>query len=210
MLYVSLYDLVNNAVKHKNINIDMSKLSKFDYIHDDIVINLAVWLHKLDSCEAYKVLRHLQSLGIDDIDEQAVAYTTQLISYHRSYYNTPFNFNTSVGIKRLLRTLGQEQLFRLIKMEMYFHTGEFNVDKVVSLSESMVLLNKIISNNECYRADQLAVNREDLIESNIKQEHIGCILDTLLDMVVFERIENNKEELLRMSKVIDYNMIHEF
>ena len=60
----------------------------------------------------------------------------------------------------------------------------------------LIWLKEIESNNECVTISQLKINGNDLIKQGFKNEEIGQKLDYLLDCVVEEKVENNRQKLL--------------
>lgn len=56
---------------------------------------------------------------------------------------------------------------------------------------------EIKSNNECYRLDALDISGKDILNLGIEPKHVGSVLNTLLNKVINEEIENKKNELLK-------------
>ncbi len=104
-------------------------------------------------------------------------------------------------VKRLLRDIGEENFRMLIKVQradimaqsMYERKEKlFNKEQLISV------LNEIIDNGECYRISELDINGSDLIHKGITEgKKIGETLDFLLNLVMHDRCENKKEELLK-------------
>ena len=68
-------------------------------------------------------------------------------------------------------------------------------------NEYRKIADEIINKKECFSLCNLAVNGKDLISIGIEPGHkLGEILDTLLSLVIEEKIENDKEKLLEFAK----------
>ncbi len=64
------------------------------------------------------------------------------------------------------------------------------------LHDSQRILMKLLSENTCYSLKRLAIDGEDLIELGFRGKIVGEILNMLLNEVIEERLENNKEILI--------------
>ena len=58
------------------------------------------------------------------------------------------------------------------------------------------MFNQIIKNKECYKLKHLAINGYDLNDLGIEGKRVGEILDLLLNLVIEEKLDNNKKILL--------------
>ena len=61
---------------------------------------------------------------------------------------------------------------------------------------------EIIENGECYRRKDLAVNGNDIRELGYEKEEIRNILDRILNAVVYEELENDRESIITYVKSI--------
>ena len=61
---------------------------------------------------------------------------------------------------------------------------------------------EIIENGECYRRKDLAVNGNDIRELGYEKEEIRNILDRILNAVVYEELENDRESIINYVKSI--------
>ena len=74
---------------------------------------------------------------------------------------------------------------------------------LIKIYDIICILNEIIAENECFKLKDLAINGNDLIEHGIPQgKIIGSILNELLSMVIDNEINNDKNELLKMTDFI--------
>ena len=57
------------------------------------------------------------------------------------------------------------------------------------------MINEIIENQECFSIKDLKINGNDLISMGFKGRDIGKILNTILDLVIKEKIKNENSEI---------------
>ncbi len=96
-----------------------------------------------------------------------------------------------VSVKNVLKEYGDQAFcdtVELIKSE-----GD-NADALVSLYGA------IKTNNECYCIKHLDVNGDDILALGYKNREVGKVLNMLLDMVIQEKVNNVKNELLNCLK----------
>ena len=66
-----------------------------------------------------------------------------------------------------------------------------------NIRDAETILNNILINKECYNLSMLTVNGEDLMKAGIpKGVLLGSVLNELLNLVIEEKLENNKETLM--------------
>lgn len=113
---------------------------------------------------------------------------------------------TSKSVKRLVACLGEAQFRRLLKVKKADAKAKnpiFLQDKLKNLNAIEKKLDDILAEDPCIALRDLAVNGKDLIDMGIPQgKKIGRILNKLLDMVINEELDNNREDLLKMVKTL--------
>lgn len=193
--------------------------SKYD--NGGIILRLAVLLHDIGKphCEtkidnkgyslfsnhadvsakmAYRILRRLR------FSNEIVGYTTQLVSYHM----TDILNGDKANVKKLLNKIGEEQFRRLIELrssnffcgtKLYMNQNRMWCD----VKQAEFILDEVLANNECYSLKQLAINGDDLIEFGIPEgRQIKDTLELLLDMVIDDCLNNDRDALLETAKSI--------
>lgn len=123
----------------------------------------------------------------------------RLIIYHDVRYN-----GTTQQIKRLLQKLGEPTMRRLFKVQRADISAQSDYlrgEKLRSIDSAEAQLDEILEKNRCVQLRDLAVNGKDLIAAGFKEgRQIGVILNKLLDEVIDERLENEKQALLNRAK----------
>ena len=125
----------------------------------------------IESETAKKILRRLK------YDRKTVETVSQLILYYG------FDILTErKHIKKWLNRIGEERFRQLLEIK--------------KADEIKFLLNEIIEQKQCFSLKDLALNGGDLIALKITEsKKIGEILNKLLNMVIDEKIENDKIKL---------------
>ena len=107
-------------------------------------------------------------------------------------------------LKSYMRKLMPSLLFDLFDLQLA-EAVMLNKD-TTKIIQAKKLLQQLIDSNECYTLSMLAVGGDDLIEHNIAHgKEIGSILETLLDAVVDEKVQNEKQALLQYATTLVKN-----
>ena len=107
-----------------------------------------------------------------------------------------------VYIKKRLNRIGKEAFFELINLQRADNKAQNPVyDRTAHFDTVCEIAKRVLSEAECFSLKDLKVNGRDLMEAGFpKGALLGKILDYLLKEVIEERIENNKECLLKVAK----------
>ena len=108
--------------------------------------------------------------------------------------------------KKYIASLGEETVRDLFEVRRAAVSAQNPVCLGESLNANEIglrTLDGILKENCCFRISDLAVNGKDLEEAGIKPSpEMGRILQTLLDEVMSDKLENNKVKLLERAKNI--------
>ena len=107
-----------------------------------------------------------------------------------------------VYIKKRLNRIGKEAFFELINLQRADNKAQNPVyDRTAHFDAVCEIAKRVLSEAECFSLKDLKVNGRDLMEAGFpKGALLGKILDYLLKEVIEERLENNKECLLKVAK----------
>lgn len=117
-----------------------------------------------------------------------------LIRYHDMYME-----ETEKTVKRMLRKLGPENFRKLILLNRAdnmaqnpaYRERQTHYDRLSDLAD------KILSEEQCFSLKDLAVNGSDLIKEGYRPgPQIGEMLDEVLNLVIDEKLENRKPDIL--------------
>ena len=104
-----------------------------------------------------------------------------------------------IGIKTLLHSIGKETFERLLAIRKVIDASDDMRQK--KLCDAEALYHVILKDNECYSLRQLTINGADLMELGILNgKQIGNMLSALLQMVIEEKVENDKTALVEAVK----------
>ncbi len=107
-------------------------------------------------------------------------------------------------LKKIMSQIGEDLIFDLIEIKycdnsaqnpQYFRGEEF-------YKECREIVNEIINENECFSIKHLAINGNDLIALGYKGKKIGEILEKTLTAVIDDKVENEKDILLKFVEQI--------
>jgi len=178
----------NNFIKNYNI----------ETAPKDLIIRLVLLFHDIAECPEISSDISANILTRLKYDNDTVKTVAQLVLYHGS------EIKCSKHIKRLLNKIGEERLRQLIEVKRAVATAqtvEIRQEKINNLIEISAFLDEIIEQQQCYSLKDLAVNGRDLLKTGIAEGvQIGIILNKLVDMVIDEKIINDKSVLLEMAK----------
>jgi tRNA nucleotidyltransferase (CCA-adding enzyme) len=185
-----------------------------NYAGNDMKIKLALLLHDIGKPSCYSEDEnggHFIGHGIVSsdmtntilkrlrFDNETIKDVTELVLYHDSTIE-----HTPKTIKRWLNKIGEEQFRRLLEIrlaDILAHSSINRKERFKKQIELAEMLNKIVLENECFTIKDLQVNGNDLMYVGYKQgRQIGAALQGLLDCVIANEIENDKEKLLELAK----------
>ncbi len=119
-----------------------------------------------------------------------------LIKYHDVRYN-----GTKKQMKHIMSAIGEKNAEYLIKVQRADILGQseyMREEKLSKLDKAGKVYQEVLADKECFTLKQLAVNGNDLIKAGITDgKTIGRILSLLLDLVIEEKIINEKSQLLQ-------------
>lgn len=139
---------------------------------------------------AEKSLRELR------FDNQTVKLVTQLVEAHDRTIEP-----RKPVIRRCMNKLGLEQFLRLLNVKEADYAAQAQLygdrlHKVEILQMANEILVAQIQQEECFTLKDLAINGNDLIQLGYKPgKKIGTVLNQLLEMVIDDKIANDKVQL---------------
>jgi len=182
---------------HKNGSIDIVKRNSKEDVstlkpHYDIKLKI--------TCEA--ILKELH------YDNNTIKKVSTLIAY----YDTPI-YKDKLYIKRLLQSIGVEALCELVIIKdvtrMFLEKENLEIEQQFNVNRSDIeqIVEEILENKEVYHKSGLEVTGKDLINLGIKEGIlIGKILDELLEVIIKEPKNNEKEKLILYTQEIYNNL----
>lgn len=123
-----------------------------------------------------------------------------LIKYHDKRFEKP-----RLHIKKILSELTDDDFRKLLviqRCDVLAQSEYLREEKLAHIDFIESELNSIIEEEACFKLKDLAVNGNDMINLGLNGYRIGEMLDVLLNNVIEEKINNNKEELLKYA--VDY------
>lgn len=184
---------------------------------DDLTVRLAVFFHDFGKPHSYQDgndgIRHFKGHGrigadITDkimkrlkFDNDTRNKVVQLVYYHDATFKIGKKY-----VKRWLNKLGKEQFRRLLHVRRADIKGQktvFDKDKIEVIDTIEKLIDEVMQENQCFTLKDLAVNGNDLIQIGYKpNKKLGKTLNMLLNGVIDEEYENDKDILLNAAKLL--------
>ena len=183
-------------------------------IKPDLILRLAMLFHDLGKplCEDIIEVKkrfcdhgHISAKIARDTMKK-LRYDNNTINrvYNLIYYHDTKILCDKISVKRWLNKIGAEEFMLLLDVKRADAKAQnpMYIEERLKIYENIEnLADDIIKNGECFTIKDLAVGGDDLISQGFNPgEIIGNMLNSLLDMVIEEKVENNKKELLDIIK----------
>jgi len=195
---------------HHQLDVWEHTLLSIDRAPSDATLRLTMLLHDIAKPQCYteqggigRFHRHPQAshdmakaiLRRLRYDHKTVDYVSELILYHDAEIPPQRR-----SVLRWLNKLGEDGLRRLLEVKQADNLAQsviFQQEKQNSLEAIVALLDEIIREKACFSLKDLAVNGRDLMDLGIAEgKSVGVVLNNLLEMVINEEAENEKDDLL--------------
>ena len=180
---------------------------------DDLTTRLAVLFHDIGKPHCYQDgedgIRHFKGHGkvsadmTDEImkrlkfDNETRNNVVQLVYYHDATFEVGKKY-----VKRWLNKIGVDQFRRLLDVRRADIKGQkidYDKDRIEKVDNIERLLDEVLEENQCFSLKDLAINGNDLIKIGYNTGKIlGETLNFLLDGVINEEFENDKDILLNV------------
>ena len=182
---------------------------------EDLTVKLAVFFHDIGKPHSYQDgedgIRHFKGHGrvsaeiTDNImkrlrfDNETRNNVVELVYYHDATFEVGKKY-----VKRWLNKIGEEQFRRLLevrKADILGQKPDFEQSRIDKVNNIEQILEEVLQEDECFSLKDLAVNGKDLMNIGYKSgRQLGTALQGLLDCVIGEEVNNNKEEVLELAK----------
>lgn len=204
---------------HHNKTLWKHTLSSMSHIDNDLLLRLTMFFHDIgkplaQKCDEQKKICHYKghnvfSCAIAENVMKRLRYSNEMINNTKEliYYHDVRCSNNKKQIKKILSKIGEEKFRLLLKVQKadILSQSFYQRDKKLSnLALCKKTFERIIIDEECFSLKDLAVNGSDLIHLGVTNgEEIGKTLNTLLSLVIDEKIENERQKLLKKSKSLN-------
>ena len=196
---------------HHNKTLWKHTVSSIKYIKPDPVLKMTMLLHDIGKPQTkttdingvshFKGHPRLSAAMADVIlhrlrfSNEFIYTVTTLINYH----DYRFNGNKKM-MKKVLSKIGEEMFEKLLQVQyadMMAQSMYKREEKLLNHNKTVAEFKNITEENCCLSLQDLNINGRDLLNLGIPRgKAIGSILRTLLDMVIDEEINNEKQELI--------------
>lgn len=125
-------------------------------------------------------------------DSKSISETCELIRRHSD------KIQSEKQVKRLISKMGEEQFFRLMNVKKADNSAkrEFVLEELSEFEYFEETARRIITEGQCMKLSQLAVNGRDMISLGLSGRKVGEALDMLLGLVIDGELANERETLI--------------
>ena len=110
------------------------------------------------------------------------------------------NIYTKKSVRKLLRKVGDENIYDLFDLQKADVLSTVH-DNTENISNAKKLLEEILNSNTPRQKDQIDFSGNDLIEMGFKEgKKLGEILNEVYNLVMDEKLENKKSEIVKYIK----------
>ncbi len=170
-------------------DISESTLSFIEKSPADPMLRLALLLNKASAEEAEKMLKELK------YDNRTLRYITLMLKSKEIHLT-----DSRPQIKRLINRFGTEETQRIA--DFFLHTEKISPELHQIIRDT---IDSIYASDECCTLTKLAVNGRDIAALDIfEPSKIGKVLNFLLEKVIDEECENNKNSLIKLAEKLNY------
>jgi len=121
---------------------------------------------------------------------------TELIENHRNSYSC------DTDIKRMMNRIGADNLRLLLEVKKAddMAKGIYSKQDKKQIEFAVKRLDEILENGECYRISDMKIKGNDLTELGLHGSLVGKHLNMLLELIVNNVIDNDREQLIMYAK----------
>lgn len=185
-----------------------------NYKGTDISIKMALLLHDIGKPECYTEDHnggHFHGHSVNSMriakdvmtrlkfDAKTRDEVVDLVLYHDSDI-----YPGTRTVKRWLRKIGPEMLNKLIFVkiaDIYAHSETNREERRDKCLGVKLIMKQILAEQQCFQIKDLAINGRDVMTLGVESgPKVGAVLNHLLDEVLEENIENERETLLTEAK----------
>lgn len=129
-------------------------------------------------------------------DTKSISYATALISNHSK------KLHCKADVKKMMYRIGDEMFFALTEMKKCDNSAknDFVLEENIFFDQLAEMGREIIADNECRSLRGLAVNGSELMDIGLSGVKIGEMQHKLLELVMEDKLPNEKEALLKYAE----------
>lgn len=145
---------------------------------------------ELSAVKAAEIMRRLR------YDRKSITETSILIDFHRE------KIRKKPESKRIISRIGEELFFKLVELKKCDNSAKraFSLKENIKLDRAAQEAREYLAAGECCTITQLAIDGKSLMEMGFQGKKIGDILDEILELVIDEKLPNERESMIKYIK----------
>lgn len=203
------FDFMQNSVHHR-YDVFTHTIKALSFAPDDLVIRFALLLHDIAKPICHikdnAGISHFNGHPLKSADIAAeilkrfsfpsefVNRVWHLIKYHDKRFEKP-----RTHIKKVLSDISEEDFRRLLiiqRCDILAQSEYMRIEKLKHIDNIEEEFNNILLENACFKLSDLAVKGNDILDLGISGKEVGKTLSLLLNLVIEEKLPNDKEVLI--------------
>lgn len=199
----TLYEHIINVCRNIKINNNLEEFA---------LLRMAALLHDIGKPNCFSIDVNGVGHFYGHPEESAIIATNILkrlkfsnseiskIVYLIKFHDSTINLTNKSIIKNFSHTPNQKEelfymLLELINADKLDHTKY----ELIDIEKVKNIINEIKEEKQCLKLSDLKVNGYDIIKLGYKGKKIGEVLDYLLDLVIDDKIKNERDSLMAMA-----------
>lgn len=187
--YRNIFEIIYPQIINTSYSIYNQICQSITNCNKDMNLSLALYFHNVAN------IKDINNLILTKKDINEINF---LIS--NQFLIIPLSKNE---LKKLLRDNSFYLIKKLIKYQFLLkYIDSINYHRYIEL------LNTIEKGNECYKTNMLKINGNDLLNLDIEPKKIKSILNNILELVIDDKLENDKDKIIFYIKNVKDNLSH--
>ena len=197
---------------HHNLDLFEHSMKVLDNTNNDLKTRMAALFHDTGKIDTFFIDENGEGrfFGHQEISKEIIRKRLKYLKYPKKFIeNTSLlverhmdntNTYTKKSIRKLLRKVGDENIYNLFDLQKADILSTVH-DNIENIELAKNLLDEILNENIPRKKDQVDFSGYDLIKLGFKEgKELGFILNEVYELVLDEKLENNKDQIIKYIK----------
>lgn len=197
---------------HHNLDLFEHSMKVLDNTNNNLKTRMAALFHDTGKIDTFFIDENGEGrfFGHQEISKEIIRKRLKYLKYPKKFIeNTSLlverhmdntNTYTKKSIRKLLRKVGDENIYNLFDLQKADILSTVH-DNIENIELAKNLLDEILNENIPRKKDQVDFSGYDLIKLGFKEgKELGLILNEVYELVLDEKLENNKDQIIKYIK----------